>query len=157
MLKIKIIVVGRTRSPFLKEGESFYLERLRRYVTVEWVEVKPERVTKGKMDKEIVEVESRAVSRKLKQRDCLVVLDRSGPQYSSRELADWLNKFTARAGGGATFAIGGPLGFSSELVEGAQQALSLSKLTLTHEMSRVLFLEQIYRACTIMKGEKYHK
>ena len=157
MLKIRIIAVDRTRSPFLKEGESFYLKRLRRYAQVEWVEVKPARISKGRPVGEILSDESEKIGRRLMHRDYLVALDRSGHQYDSEELAAWLDGLSTGAGGWISFIIGGPLGLSGELVERSHKTLSLSRLTLTHEMSRLILLEQLYRAFTIMRGEGYHK
>jgi 23S rRNA (pseudouridine1915-N3)-methyltransferase len=157
MLKIRVIAVDRTRSPFLKEGESFYLKRLRRYAQVEWAEVKPARISKGRPVGEILSDESEKIGRRLIHRDYLVALDRSGHQYDSEELAAWLDGLSTGAGGWISFIIGGPLGLSRELMERSHKTLSLSRLTLTHEMSRLILLEQLYRAFTIMRGESYHK
>ena len=89
--------------------------------------------------------------------DYLVALDRSGQQYDSEGLAAWFDKLSMERGGWISFVIGGPLGLPSDLLKRAQKVLSLSSLTLTHEMCRLFLLEQVYRAFTIMKGEKYHK
>ena len=155
--KIRVIVVDRTRSPFLKQGESFYLDRINNYARVEWVEVKSASIKKGRPEEEVLNVEGEAITRRLMPRDYLIALDRAGHQYDSEELADWLNKFYMDRGGWISFVIGGPLGLSRDLMKRAQKVLSLSRLTLTHEMCRLFLLEQIYRAFTIMKGEKYHK
>jgi 23S rRNA (pseudouridine1915-N3)-methyltransferase len=157
MLKIRIIVVDRTRSAFLREGESFYLRRLRKYVQVDWEEVRPVRMVKGKRDEEILNAEGEFLSRKISPKDYVVALDRAGDPLDSEELARWLERLSRRAPGGVSFLIGGPLGLSKSLLDRAQKVLSLSRLTLTHEMSRLLLLEQLYRAMTILKGEKYHK
>jgi 23S rRNA (pseudouridine1915-N3)-methyltransferase len=157
VLKLKIIVVDRTRSSFLKEGESFYLERLRKYVRVEWVEVKPAKIRKGTPEEEILSTEGETIARKVAPRDYLVPLDRSGHPFDSEELAAWLDGLSTSTGGWVSFIIGGPLGLSEKLLVRAGKILSLSRLTLTHEMSRLLLLEQLYRALTILRGEKYHK
>jgi 23S rRNA (pseudouridine1915-N3)-methyltransferase len=157
VLKLKIIVVDRTRSSFLKEGESFYLERLRKYVQAEWVEVKPSKIKKGRPEEQILSTEGEAIARKLAPRDYMVPLDRSGHEFDSEQLAGWLDSLSARTGGWVSFIIGGPLGLSKELLDRADKVFSLSRLTLTHEMSRLLLLEQLYRAFTILRGEKYHK
>jgi 23S rRNA (pseudouridine1915-N3)-methyltransferase len=157
VLKLKIIVVDRTRSSFLKAGESFYLDRLRKYVQVEWVEVKPAKIRKGSPEEEILSLEGQAIARKLAPRDHRVPLDRSGHAFDSEGLAAWLDRLSTGAEGWISFVIGGPLGLSQELLDQADKVLSLSRLTLTHEMSRLLLLEQLYRAFTIMRGEKYHK
>jgi len=157
MIKIRILVVDRTRSPFLAEGEAFYLKRLQSYAQVERIEVKPVKMTKGRPAEEILHLEGQALIRKRAPKDYLVALDRSGRQYASEEFAGRLEKVALNAGGGITFMVGGPLGLSRDALAEADEILSLSKFTLTHEMSRVILLEQIYRAFTILKGEKYHK
>ena len=157
MIKIRIIVADRTRSPFLAEGEAFYLKRLQSYAQVEWIEVKPVRMTKGRPEEEILRLEGQALIRKRGPKDYLVALDRTGRQYGSEEFAGRLEKVALNAGGGITFMIGGPLGLSGDVLAESDEILSLSRFTFTHEMSRVLLLEQIYRAFTILKGEKYHK
>jgi len=157
MIKIRIIVVDRTRSPFLAEGEAFYLKRLQNYAQVEWIEVKPVKMTKGRPEEEILRLEGQALIRKRGPKDYLVALDRTGRQYRSEEFAGRLEKVALNASGGITFMIGGPLGLSRDVRAESGEILSLSMFTLTHEMSRVLLLEQIYRAFTILKGEKYHK
>ena len=157
MLKIRIIVVDRTRSAFLREGESFYLKRLRKYVQADWDEVRPAKMVKGRRDEEILDAEGEILSRKLSPKDYVVALDRAGEPLDSEALARWLEHLSRRAPGGVSFLIGGPLGLSKTLLNRAQKVLSLSRLTLTHEMSRLLLLEQLYRAMTILKGEKYHK
>ena len=157
MLKLKIIVVDRTRSSFLREGESFYLDRLRKYVQVEWVQVKPAQIKKGRSEEQILSTEGEAIARKLAPRDYMVPLDRSGHQFDSEQLAAWLDRLSTHMGGWVSFIIGGPLGLSKALLDRADKVFSLSRLTLTHEMSRLLLLEQLYRACTITRGEKYHK
>ena len=139
MLKIRFIVVDRTRSSFLKEGEAFFLERLRKYVKIEWVEVKPSRIKKGRPADEVLIAEGQAIIRRLKPRDYLVSLDRIGQQYCSEELAEWLNGLSTSHSDWICFVIGGPLGLSREILDQSKKVLSLSKFTLTHEMSR-LFL-----------------
>ena len=156
MIKLKIIVVDRTRSPFLKEGESFYLDRLKRYTHTEWVEVKPESMKKGKPSARILAVEGNSITKKFLPRDYLIALDRTGKTFDSKGLAARINELTLSQDR-LTFVIGGPLGLSKEILAKAHEILSLSRLTLTHEMSRLLLLEQLYRAFTIINNEKYHK
>jgi len=157
MLKIKIIVVDKTRAPFLKEGEAFYLDRIRRYGQTEWIEVKPVRITKGLPEEEVKKREGRAILQKVETGDYLTALDRSGRQYDSEWLAKWLKALSINIRGSVCFTIGGPIGLSTEILEKSGSVLALSKMTLTHEMSRLVLLEQIYRAFTILNGEKYHK
>jgi 23S rRNA (pseudouridine1915-N3)-methyltransferase len=157
MSKIRIIVVDRTRASFLKEGEELYLSRLRNYAPVEWVQVKPAKISRGRKTEEILEEEAKEIERHILPRDYLIALDRTGPQRDSEELAGWLEGLFGKAAGSLSFVIGGPLGLSGQITSQARGVLSLSRLTLTHEMARLILLEQLYRAFTILRGEKYHK
>ena len=157
MPRIRIIVVDRTRSPFLKEGEIFYLDRLRKYIQVDWVEVKPTKISQGRPAQKILAAEGDKIAQKVAQNDYLVCLDRSGNQYDSETLAAWLDSLFNRGEQRVSFIIGGPLGLSKDILNRSRETLSLSQLTLTHEMSRLILLEQLYRAFTILRGEKYHK
>lgn len=155
-MRLRIIVVDRTRSPFLREGESFYLDRLGRYVRTEWVQVKPTKIKKGRPALDILAAEGESILRNFLSDDYLVALDRSGRAMDSEGLASWIEALSLSQDRIA-FVIGGPLGLSNTVLERAHEILSLSQLTLTHEMSRLLLLEQLYRAFTIIHGEKYHK
>ncbi|MCP4683558.1 MAG: 23S rRNA (pseudouridine(1915)-N(3))-methyltransferase RlmH [Desulfobacterales bacterium] len=156
MLRIKIIVVDRTRSPFLQQGESIYLDRLSGYARAEWMEVRPVKIKKGTPTEKILDMEGDAIAKRLKQKDYIIALDRLGKTYTSEGLARQIEKLSFR-GIGLAFIIGGPLGLSKKILGMADEIISLSQLTLTHEMSRLILLEQLYRAFTIMNNEKYHK
>ncbi len=156
MLKIKAIVVDRTRSAFLAEGESFYLDRLRRYAHTEWIETKPSRINKGRPTQRILAEEGHAIAKRLQARDHVIALDRSGKPYDSKGLAARIDHLSVSHSQLAVI-IGGPLGLSKEILDRANETLSLSMLTFTHEMSRLFLLEQIYRGFTIINNEKYHK
>jgi len=156
LTKITFIVVGNTRSPFLREGELFYLKRIQRYAPTEWVEVKPQKITRGRSPEEILRMEARSIAAKCLPDDHAIVLDAKGEEYDSEGLAGLLERLL-QTPKRICFIIGGPLGLSQDILQRAGHAVSLSRLTLTHEMSRLVLLEQVYRAHTIMKGEKYHK
>ena len=157
MLKLNFIVVDRTKDPHLRKGEEKFLKRLKRFVSYRYTEVKPEKIVKGKSDPEIADKEGRRILSKLRRGDFLIALDKSGKQYSSKNFASWLKKLSLDVQGRVCFAIGGPVGLSGHVLENADSVLSLSKMTMTHEFSRLLLLEQIYRALTIIEGHKYHK
>jgi 23S rRNA (pseudouridine1915-N3)-methyltransferase len=157
MLKIKFIVVDRTRSPFLREGEIHYLNRLKRYAQIEWIEIKPSRIKKGRSEQEILDSEGREITRRLNSRDYLIALDLSGKQYDSEGLASWLKDLHTGIRGKLCFVVGGPVGLSNVILDQADTILSLSRLTLTHEMSRLFLIEQLYRAFTIIEGHRYHR
>jgi 23S rRNA (pseudouridine1915-N3)-methyltransferase len=157
MLKIRIIVVGRTKSAFLRDGETFYLARLRKYAQVQWVETKPSKIIKGRPDEVILKDEAEGIEKQLSPGAHMVALDRLGCQCGSEGFAAWLDSLSSRGVSVVSFIIGGPLGLSRDMLEQADEVLSLSEFTLTHEMSRLILLEQLYRAFTILRGEKYHK
>ena len=157
MLRIRVIVVDRTRTPYLREGEALYLDRLKNYARVELVEVKPVKIMKCRPEQDIMAIEGKTINGKINSRDYLVALDRSGHAYDSEGLAVWLERLSREVGGWVSFVIGSPFGLSQDILKRAHKVVSLSKLTLTHEMTRLVLLEQLYRAFTIMRGEKYHK
>jgi 23S rRNA (pseudouridine1915-N3)-methyltransferase len=157
MLKLKFIMVDKTRAAFIRDGEIHYLDRIKHYTQTEWIEVKPVRITKGISDEDVKKTEGRAILQKVAAGDYLIALDRTGRQYESEGLSEWLKELSINIRGSVCFTIGGPLGLSKDVLEKAGGILSLSKMTLTHEMSRILLLEQAYRALTIINGEKYHK
>jgi len=156
-MKIRLIFVGKTREPYLREGVEDFLARLRRYLPVEVTIVRSEKLTRDHQASRVVSMESERVAAAVDDQSHLVVLDRLGRQLSSVSLAKWWKKLEMEGCRKLCFAVGGVLGFTDELRNQAQTLLSLSKMTFTHEMSRLILLEQLYRACTIMRGEKYHK
>jgi 23S rRNA (pseudouridine1915-N3)-methyltransferase len=156
-MKLHLIFVGKTREAYLREGIDDFLQRLRRYVPVEVTTVRAERLTRDEKAKRVVAIESVRVAAVVPRSSHLAVLDRRGKQMSSEALARWWQRLEREGGRKLCFAVGGPLGFSEQMCNQAQTLLSMSKMTFTHEMSRLLLVEQLYRACTIMRGEKYHK
>jgi 23S rRNA (pseudouridine1915-N3)-methyltransferase len=156
LFRFGMYVVGRTRAPFLLEGEAFYLNRLGQYARVQWVEVKPAPATKGLADAQIMAGEGRSLLARLPDKDCVLALDRRGKTYDSEALANRIQTLASQHGRIA-FVIGGHAGLSDDVLSRADERISLSRLTFTHEMSRLILLEQLYRAMTILRGEKYHK
>jgi 23S rRNA (pseudouridine1915-N3)-methyltransferase len=156
LFRFGIYIVGRTRAPFLLEGEAFYLNRLGQYARIQWVEVKPALANKGLTDAQIVVAEGTSLLARLPAKDYVVALDRPGNAYDSEGLADHIQNLAVQHGRIA-FVIGGHAGLSDHVLSKSNERISLSRLTFTHEMSRLIFLEQLYRAMTIIRGEKYHK
>ena len=157
MLKLNFIVVDRTRSSFIREGEEEYLKRLKRFVNYKWTEVKPVRISKNTPDKEVIRKEGESILTKTAPGDYMIALDRMGKQYSSEGFASMLKKLSVESKSRVCFVIGGPLGLSKEVLKKADHIMSISEMTLTHEMARLILTEQIYRAFTIIEGHKYHK
>jgi 23S rRNA (pseudouridine1915-N3)-methyltransferase len=156
-MKLHVVFVGKTREPYLREGIEDFLRRLRRYVSVDVKVVRAERLTRNTRTERVVGLESERVMTAVPGGSHLVVLDRLGKQMTSEALARWWEQLEGEGCRKLCFVVGGVLGFSDELRHQAQTLLSLSKMTFTHEMSRLILLEQLYRAFTIIRGEKYHK
>ena len=156
-MKIHLIFVGKTREAYLKEGIEDYLVRLRRYVPVKVTIVRAEPLLGVTREDIAIARESERVLAQVDSGGHLVVLDRVGIQRTSEDLARWWSLLEGTGSRALCFALGGVLGFSEKLRRQADTLLSLSKMTLTHEMSRLVLLEQLYRARTILRGEKYHR
>ncbi len=140
--------MGKTREAYLKKGIDDYLERLGPYAEVEVVEIREEKGASGGLSAEGLAREGRRIAGKS---GGYVLLDERGRQLSSPELASYLGKHPS-----VDFVLGGAYGVSDEVRKGAGDTISLSQMTLTHEMARLLFTEQLYRACTIIRGMRYH-
>jgi len=156
-VKIHLIFVGKTREAYLREGIEDYLARLRHYVAVRVTVVRAEPLLREAMEEEAIGRESDRVEAQVDPGDHLVVLDRLGKQMTSEELARWWAQMERGGCRELALAVGGALGFSDRLRRRANTLLSLGRMTFTHEMSRLVLLEQLYRARTILRGEKYHK
>jgi 23S rRNA (pseudouridine1915-N3)-methyltransferase len=154
-MRLEIIYPGKTKEKYLQKGIDEYIKRLGRYVKIRIHETK-ETKDKGN-DNSVKEKEGQKLLAKVQKSSFLVVLDPSGEQKSSEGLADSLSKWEGQGRQAVVFIIGGPAGLSREVIGQADEILSLSKMTFTHEMARLILLEQIYRAYTIKAGTKYHK
>jgi 23S rRNA (pseudouridine1915-N3)-methyltransferase len=155
-LRFELLFLGKTRESYLAAGISDYAKRLCRYIHTDIRVLKEGKPQKNEPESMIIEKGSDILLQNV-QGSCLVCLDRSGKELDSLELATQMEKWEMQGQQKITFVIGGPLGLSQTSLAQADLVLSLSRLTLTHEMSRLLLLEQLYRACTIRAGEKYHK
>lgn len=155
-MKITLLTVGKTDKGWIREGLDIYLSRLKHYVPFQMIEI-PELKNVSALTKEQIKTkEGELILKNVQPSDELVLLDERGRIYSSTELAGMLQDKMARSGRDMVFVIGGAYGFSDEVYRRAGSMLSLSKMTFSHQMVRVIFAEQIYRAFTIMRGEPYH-
>lgn len=154
-MKMKLIAIGKTDEAFLVEGIEKYFKRLKHYVSFE-IMVLNDVKTGKKLNIELQkEQEGRAILEKVQSNETLILLDENGKDFTSVGFANFLQK-KLNAGNNLVFVIGGPFGFSTEVYQRADAQLALSKLTFSHQMVRLFFVEQLYRAFTIIKGEKYH-
>lgn len=154
---IKIITVGKTRKQPWQSAEQEFIKRIRHYSRLKEETVKDASFTSLRNADLVQKREAENILATVSSRDFLIVLDKSGDQRSSRKFADLIQKKMDGGVKNLTFVIGGPFGLSDEVLHKANVVLSLSKMTFLHEMAKVLLLEQIYRAFTILNGEKYHK
>jgi 23S rRNA (pseudouridine1915-N3)-methyltransferase len=157
LVKIKVIWVGKTKEEWIKEGIWHYKKLLKKYAELQLVEIKEEKITTSKDAEHILKVESDRILKHMDKSTLGVALDVSGRLMDSETFANLLEDNLNRGYGELTFIIGGALGLSPQVLNICNVKISLSPMTFTHEMSRIILLEQIYRALSILKGAKYHK
>lgn len=154
-MNIKLIVVGKTSFEYLHLGEKEYLKRIKKYAKFE-TETIPNIKNSNKISEpEIKTSEAYKILKKIKNNEIVILLDEKGNEFSSVQFSKQLQKWQ-NGGKNLTFVIGGAYGFSDEIYKRADNKLALSKMTFPHQLIRLIFLEQLYRAFTIQKGEPYH-
>ena len=154
-MKTILIQVGKTVNKHFVASISDYVERIGHYMPFDVVTIPELRNTKNLSEEQQKQAEGELILRLLQAADTVVLLDEHGREYRSIEFARWLEQKqqTARR---LVFIIGGPYGFSPAVYARANEQLSLSKMTFSHQMIRLTFTEQVFRACTIIRGEPYH-
>lgn len=155
-MRLTLLVVGRVRGS-LADPVREYEERLRHYFSFEVIEVKEESASGGRTPQQVMAAEGERLLARVPSGAELVVLDRTGRSWSSEDLARHLERLAVEAHPGMALVIGGAHGLSEEVVRRADRRLSLSTMTLPHELARLVITEQLYRAGTILRGEPYHK
>lgn len=156
MVKVKFICIGKTGKSFLEEGENEYLKRLKHYIPVERIEIPDLKNQKKLTFEQIKELEGKEILAKIQSGDQLILLDERGKHYSSVDFANFLQQRFNSGGKALAFVVGGAYGFSEEVYAAASAKISLSTMTFSHQMVRMIFFEQLYRAMTILKNEPYH-
>lgn len=151
-----LLAVGRPNA-LLADAIAGYEKRAARYWSFESIEVKEERAHKGLDEEQVRRSESQRLLERVPAGAEIIALTRGGKSWSSAELARYFEGLAMSGSAGAAFMIGGALGLSTDLLRNTQRQISLSAMTLTHEMARLVLTEQIYRAGTISRGEPYHK
>lgn len=155
-MKITLLSVGKTEEKYLQSGIEIYLKRIKHYIKLEITELPELKNTKGLSQDQQKVKEAELILKKITSTDFVVLLDERGQELSSLQFADLLNKRMIASTQNLVFIIGGPYGFNQTIYQRANDKLSLSKLTFSHQMVRLFFVEQVYRAFTILKGEPYH-
>lgn len=159
-MNIKIVVVGKIKEKFIQEGIKEYSKRLSRYVKLEILEVDDEKAPENLSKKEMEIVKSKEGERilsKIPSNAYIISLAIDGKSLSSEEFSKKIDDLALEGISDITFIIGGSLGISEEVLRRSDFKLSFSRMTFPHQLMRLIFLEQIYRAFKIMKGEPYHK
>lgn len=155
-MKIVLTAIGRTQSDYLVAGIDNYVKRINRYMPFELKIIPDIKNTRALSEQQQKEAEGAQMLASLQPGDIVILLDERGRQYTSREFASVIDRYALQSVRRLVFVIGGPYGFSKDVYDRADAMLSLSKMTFSHEMVRLFFTEQIYRAMTILRGEPYH-
>jgi len=154
-MKTLLILVGKTTNKHISACIDDYVERISHYMPFEMTTLPELKNTKSLSEEQQKEQEGEMILKQIQATDSVVLLDERGQELRSVEMARWLQRKQA-SGRRVVFVIGGPYGFSCAVYSRANEQLSLSKMTFSHQMVRMIFTEQLYRACTIIKGEPYH-
>lgn len=154
-MKVALITVGDNEDKYLAIGFELYAKRLQYYVSFEPITI-PSQKNKSNSKEAAMQAEAKHILKKIAPSDLVLLLDEKGKEFSSVEFAKEVQQYLNMPGKRMVFIIGGPFGFTPEIRERAQQTLSLSKMTFNHQMAKLFFLEQLYRAMTILNGEPYH-
>lgn len=155
-MNIELIVVGKTDQKEVEALVEMYAKRINRYCKFSITTLADVRNTKNMAPSRQKQVEGEAILRLVGEGDCLTLMDERGAQYTSMEYAQWLQKRMLSGVKRLVLVIGGPYGFSEEVYKRADQKISLSKMTFSHQIVRAIFTEQLYRAFTILHNEPYH-
>lgn len=155
-MKIIFLAVGKTSTDYIKKGISIYADRIPHYVPFEIKELADVKPGKNADTERQKELEGSAILKEVASSDYLCLLDERGKEYTSRQFSEFINNKMITLPSKLFFVVGGPYGFSKEVYQRANSQISLSKMTFSHEMIRLFFVEQIYRAMTILRGEPYH-
>lgn len=154
-MKTILLLVGKTADKHFIAGINGYAERITHYMPFEIVTIPELKNTKNLSEEQQKTMEGDLILRQVQTSDTVVLMDEHGKEFTSMEYARWLEqkRNTARR---LVIIIGGPYGFSQKIYERANEKISLSRMTFSHQMVRLIMTEQLYRACTIIKGEPYH-
>lgn len=155
-MKITLLSVGKTEDKYIREGIDKYFKRLKHYIKFDIQELAELKNTKNLSEEQQKNKEAELILKNINNSDYLILLDENGLNMSSLQFSDYLNKKMIGSVQHLIFLIGGAYGFNQQLYKRANDKISLSKMTFSHQMVRLFFTEQVYRAFTILKGEPYH-
>ena len=156
-MKLRFIWAGSHADEELSNAVDRYLGRIRHFYNVDVVEIAPERGRQAKDDATIIRAQSARLLAAIPDKGFVAVLDERGQVFDSLKFAKWLERLTIDNPHGVNFVIGGDVGLAEDVRQRADKLIALSAMTLPHQIARVILLEQIYRACTLMRNIPYHK
>lgn len=155
-MKITLIAVGKTEDKYLIEGIEKYLNRLKHYINFNFLVIPDIKNTKNLTEAQQKSKEAELIAKQINPIDVVILLDEKGKKHSSVSFANYLNKQMVGSVQHLVFIIGGPYGFDESIYKRANTSISLSDMTFSHQMVRLFFVEQLYRAFSILKNEPYH-
>jgi len=155
-MKVKFWMIGKTAETYLEKGMAIYEKRLPHYLPFQAEVLSDIKQAKNMDQPTLKQREGESILKKLDNRDFMVLMDENGKQFRSVDFAEQIERWSIQGIDTLVFLIGGAYGFSDEVYERANFKMSLSPMTFSHQMVRLIFLEQLYRACSINKGEPYH-
>lgn len=155
-MKIRLLTVGKTDTDWIRTGIAVYRDRLNHYINFSITELPDIRNTASLSKDQIKSREGDLILKSLGSGDHVILMDEKGREFTSSEWASWIGNKLAHLSGDLVFVIGGPYGFSEAVYARSNGMVSLSRMTFSHQMVRVIFTEQLYRSFTIIRGEPYH-
>lgn len=155
-MKIKFVVVGKTAESYLKEGEKIYEKRIKRYNPFDYVMINDVKNAAKLSKSELKKKEAVLILNEIKSADFVVLLDERGKNFTSVQFSENIQNLMLRSLKTVVFVVGGAYGFDENVYQRANQKMQLSSMTFSHQMVRLIFLEQLYRAFSILKNEPYH-
>lgn len=155
-MKIHLLLTGKTTQSFVSQGMDEFCARLKHYFPFEWEIIPDIKNTKNLSFEQQKEKEGEWILKSFQTGDFIVLLDENGKEYSSVKFAEYIERKTHAVSKRLVFVIGGPYGFSPKVYEAAQEKIALSRMTFSHQLIRLIFVEQLYRAMTILHNEPYH-
>lgn len=155
-MNIKLVVVGKTEEKYLKEGIDIFEKRLKFYIPFEMIVIPCLKETKNLSPQIIKEKEGELILKQISKYDKIILFDEKGDDFTSMDYSVFIQKQMNAGIKTLCFVVGGAFGFSDEVYKKADQKIALSKMTFSHQMIRLLIVEQLYRAFTILKNEPYH-
>jgi len=155
-MKITLLVVGKTDGGYLSEGVKIYTDRLKHYTRFSLIEIQLPKSSRQLDPRQLKDIEGGLIIKQIADADAVVLLDEAGIEFTSADFAADLQKMMNSGTRHLIFVVGGAWGFSDEVYKTVKRRLALSKMTFSHQMVRLFFTEQLYRAFTILKNEPYH-